>query len=124
MGLDLIIPPAEHDREPVELPDLAAEVLKIGSIARRMDRTLGREATADTQASGVCACVADLRATIGRSPNAATGEPGTGLCAVVADLAIAHSVQSRKMVTGAGIAAGGTIAIIELVIRVLQAVAG
>ena len=125
MGLDLIMPPKpKRSPEPVELPDLAAEVLKLAAIAERMDRTLGSEATDERQASGVCGCVAELRATVGRAPNAATGEQGSGLCGVVADLATAHATQGRKMVAGAGLAAGGTIALIELVIRVLQAVAG
>jgi len=110
--------------EPIDLPDLAAEVLKLAAIAERMDRTLGTEPNGEKPGSGVCACVAELRATVGRAPNAATGQPGSGLCGVVADLALAHATQSRKMVAGATLAAGGTIGVIELVVRLLQAVGG
>jgi len=124
MAIELIEKRKRPTTEPVELDDLAAEVFKLGAIADRMDRTLGHEANEEAPASGVCGCVAALRDTVGHAPNAATGETGSGLCGVVAALATAHATQSRKMVAGASLAAGGAIGVIELVLRILQAVNG
>jgi hypothetical protein len=123
MGLDLITP-KPRNTAPIDPECLAAEVLKLSSLAERLDRTVGTPEAGDEQATGLCAVVADLRATVGRAPNAATAEQGSGLCAVVAELATAYQAQTRRVVAGTTLAAGGVVVVVESVLRILQAFGG
>jgi hypothetical protein len=123
MGMELVTP-LPLNTAPIDPADLAAEVLKLAALAERLDATLGREETDAAPASGLCACVGQLKATVGKAPNAATGEPGTGLCSVVAELATAYQAQTRRVVTGTTLAAGGVVVVIESVLRILQAFTG
>lgn len=121
MGLDLVTP---RTTNPIDPDCLAAEVLKLAALAERLDRTVGTPEDEEQKATGLCAIVADLRTTVGKAPNAATAEPGSGLCAVVAELAIAYQQQTRRLVTGTTLAAGGVVVVIESVLRILQALGG
>lgn len=126
MGLTLDTPEAtgpHKPAEPVELPELAAEVFKLGAIAARLETTLGNGLDGG-KPTGLCALVAELRDTVGSAPNAATGDPGDGLCAVVANLAMSHATQSRRVVTGATLAAGGAMGVIEGVLQLVKLLHG
>lgn len=71
--------------------------------------------------------VGELAALIGRSPNPATGEAGTGLCGVLTELAEERGGTRRRLVRfglygGAG--GAGFALLVELVLRLLEVFGG
>jgi len=57
--------------------------------------------------------VSELRAEVGRAPNDATGEPGSGMARVLAEVAQSSGAHQRKMIGAATLGAGGVVGAIE-----------
>jgi len=81
---------------------------------RSLSAVVGKVPTPDdTSGSGIASQISHLVLTVGRAPNDATGDAGSGLCKVVAE-------RERRMLRGAAGVAGGTIVAVEGVLKLLE----
>lgn len=109
-----------------QLPDKVAElegrVFQLEHVTRQLEEVIGCCASETSPGLGLVGCMERLEETIGRAPNAATGEPGSGLCGVLAELVERSGPMGRKMLAATAAGAAGAIGLVQALVEGLRAV--
>lgn len=123
---DLPVPPEAREQsacdECAEHGYIEGRLLAVEGNVGELVRLVGHGAdhAEHVEGTGLAGVVERLDRTIGRAPNDATGDKGSGLCRVLAELAREQRTQSRGVARAVAVGSAGSLSLGVLVIELLH----